>query len=65
MSDLESLKTQRAAELPAFESVLDALPVDRWDYTPHERSPSARRIAWTLALETRVCSAMIDDGRVE
>jgi uncharacterized damage-inducible protein DinB len=65
MNDLEFLKARRAAEFSAFKSVLDALPPDRWDYTPHERSPSARQIAWTLALETRACSAMVDAGRVE
>jgi uncharacterized damage-inducible protein DinB len=65
MNDLEFLRARRAAEFPAFRNVLDALPSDRWDYTPHERSPSARQIAWTLALETRACSAMVDEGHVE
>jgi uncharacterized damage-inducible protein DinB len=65
MNELEFLKARRAAELPAFRSVLDALPGDRWDYTPHERSPSARQIAWTLALETGACSKMVDDGSIE
>jgi uncharacterized damage-inducible protein DinB len=65
MSELEFLKARRAAELTAFKKVLDALPADRWDYTPHERSPSARSIAWTLALETRACSAMVEQGHVE
>jgi uncharacterized damage-inducible protein DinB len=65
VSELEFLKARRAAEFPAFKSVLDALPRERWDYTPHERSPSARQIAWTLALETQACSVMVDEGRVE
>ena len=28
--------------------MLRALPEDRLDYRPHERSPSAAQIAWTL-----------------
>lgn len=65
MKELEFLKARRAAELPTFKNVLDALPSNRWDYTPHERSPSARQIAWTLAAETRACSVIVDEGRVE
>jgi uncharacterized damage-inducible protein DinB len=65
MNELEFLKARRAAEFPAFKNVLDAMPSDRWGYTPHERSPSARHVAWTLALETRACTAMVDEGRVE
>lgn len=65
MSELEFLKARRAAEFPTFKKVLDALPAERWDYTPHKRSPSARQIAWTLALETKACSVIVDEGRVE
>ena len=65
MNELEFLKARRAAELPAFTNVLDALPGDRWDYTPHERSPSARQIAWTLAVETGACSKVVDEGSIE
>jgi uncharacterized damage-inducible protein DinB len=46
---------RRAAELPAFVAVLKALPVDRMDYKPHERSPSAEQIAWTLTKELQNC----------
>lgn len=65
MSELQFLKARRAAELPTFKKVLKALPADRWDYTPHERSPSARQIAWTLAGETQASSMAVDEGRVE
>jgi uncharacterized damage-inducible protein DinB len=65
VNELEFLKARRAAELPAFKTVLEALPTGRWDYTPDDRSPSARQIAWTLAVETRACSTMVDEGRVE
>jgi hypothetical protein len=46
---------RRAAELPAFVAVLKALPADRMDYKPHDRSPSAEQIAWTLAKELKNC----------
>lgn len=65
MDELEFLKARRAAEGPVFVKVLEALPADQWDYTPHERSPSARQIAWTMALETKACCAMVDDGGAE
>jgi uncharacterized damage-inducible protein DinB len=65
MSELEFLKTCRAAEFPTFTKVLDALPGDRWDYTPHERSPSVRQIVWTLSFEAKACCAMADEGRVD
>jgi uncharacterized damage-inducible protein DinB len=65
MSNLEFFKARRAAELPAFRSVLAALSKDRFDYRPHDRSPSAAQLVWTLALETKACCAFVDEGRVE
>jgi uncharacterized damage-inducible protein DinB len=40
---------RREAELPAFLSVLTALPEGKRDYTPHDRSPSAAQIVWMIA----------------
>ena len=65
MSSLEFFKARRAAEFPAFRSVISALSTDRFDYTPHERSPSAAQIVWTLAIETKACCAFVDAGRVD
>lgn len=39
---------------------MHALPVAQFAYSPHERSPSAAQIVWTLALEAKVCSELID-----
>jgi hypothetical protein len=64
MTIREFLQGRRKAEYPVFMKVLDALPKDRFDYTPHERSPSAAQIVWTLALETKASSDLIDAGRV-
>ena len=36
------------AERPAFVRVLQALPADKLDYKPHDRSPTAKQIAGTI-----------------
>lgn len=51
MDDREFFLARRKAELPAFLGVLKALPADRLDYKPHESSPSAQQLAWTLTTE--------------
>lgn len=58
------LKRQRA-ERPAFLRVLRALPADRMDYQPHERSPSAQQLVWTLTSELRTCLDVVKDHRTE
>ena len=65
MSDTAFYKARREAELPAFRKVLEAMPRERFDYRPHERSPAARDIAWTLTVETKACCAFVDEGRVD
>jgi uncharacterized damage-inducible protein DinB len=60
----EFLESRRKAEYPTFVNVLKAMPRDRFDYRPHERSPSAAEIVWTLVRETKACCALIDEGRV-
>ena len=44
-------------------NVLKALPAERFDYRPHERSPSAAEIVWTLARETEMCCHLVDAGQ--
>jgi uncharacterized damage-inducible protein DinB len=56
MTDREFFLKRREAELPAFMKVLRALPKDRVDYKPHERSPSAGDLMWTLAAEFQACT---------
>jgi uncharacterized damage-inducible protein DinB len=63
MSNREFLQSRREAEYPVFIKVLKALPQDRFDYRPHERSPSAAEVVWTLALETKACCDLVDSGR--
>ena len=52
----------RKKETNAFHRVLNALPQDKWDYSPHEKSQSASRIVWTLIGETKVLIDLIDKG---
>jgi len=56
---------RRKAELPVFLKVLRALPADRMNYKPHERSPSAEQIAWTLTGELRSCLEVVRENRAE
>jgi uncharacterized damage-inducible protein DinB len=60
----EFLVSRRKAEYPVFMRVLKALPRERFDYRPHDRSPSAAEIVWTLAQETKACCDLIDSGQI-
>jgi len=63
MTIREFLQSRRKAEYPAFVRVLQALPKERFDYRPHERSPSAAEIVWTMARETQMCCGLVDAGQ--
>ena len=52
----------RKNETLAFHRVLNALPHEKWDYTPHEKSQSAAKIIWTLIGEANACSSLVDTG---
>jgi uncharacterized damage-inducible protein DinB len=64
MTMREFLESRHKAEYPTFVKVLKALPKERFDYRPHERSPSTAEIVWTLAREARACCDLIDSGQV-
>jgi uncharacterized damage-inducible protein DinB len=65
MTDRELYLSRLEAELPAFLKVLQAAPRERLDYRPHERSPSAAQIMWTLANEHATCRELVDTGATE
>jgi uncharacterized damage-inducible protein DinB len=46
---------RRRAEVPVFLSVLKAVPPDHLNYRPHDRSPSAEQVVWTVTSELRAC----------
>jgi uncharacterized damage-inducible protein DinB len=62
MSNAEFFARRLAAELPAFGRVIRALPTDRLDYTPHERSTNAKALAWQLAFEMQDLSEVFEKG---
>lgn len=65
MSTREFFIQRHEAELPAFLNVLKALPADRLDYKPHERSPSAEQLVGTIAGEMAVCVNVVKERRGE
>ena len=50
----------RKNETLAFHRVLNALPHEKFHYSPHEKSQSASKIIWTLIGESNACSELID-----
>jgi uncharacterized damage-inducible protein DinB len=52
------------AEFPVFLKVLRALPEDL-SYKPHERSPSAEQLAWTLTNELKALIDVVETGKSE
>jgi len=64
MQDREFFQKRHHVEYATFQRVLEALPKDRFDYRPHERSPATKDLVWTLASELGACSHMIDEGSV-
>jgi hypothetical protein len=59
MTSREFYLERRKAELPAFLKVLRSLPADRMSYKPHDRSPSAKQLVWTLTTELRSCVEVV------
>jgi uncharacterized damage-inducible protein DinB len=43
------------AERPAFLAVLKSIPPEKVAYKPHDRSPSAEQLVWTLTGELQAC----------
>ncbi len=64
MSNREFHKERWEQEHPAFIRVLRALPPDKLDYRPHERSTSAGDLAWQLSEELRTLSELVDTGAI-
>lgn len=64
MDDREFFCKRHRVEFPTFKKVLEAMPIDRFDYRPHERSPSALELVWILAQELAGCAVMVDGGEL-
>src|SRR5437868_5523259 len=65
MTSREFYLGRRRAEQPIFVRVLKSLPADRLDYRPHERSPSARQVMWTMTNELRACVDVVTRHKTE
>jgi uncharacterized damage-inducible protein DinB len=52
-------------EKPKFRKMIAALPGDRLDYRPHERSNSASGLAWQIAEELRILAETFDTGEMK
>jgi uncharacterized damage-inducible protein DinB len=64
MSNAEFFAKRLEAEIPAFTRVIRALPADRLDYRPHERSTSANQLANQLAVEMGDLVNLFEKGQV-
>jgi uncharacterized damage-inducible protein DinB len=62
MNNKEFFVERFEIEQPAFKKVLAALPGDKLDYTPHERSTAAGNLAWQLAEEQRNLAELLERG---
>jgi uncharacterized damage-inducible protein DinB len=65
MSNREFFVQRLKAELPAFLRVLKALPAERLDYKPHDKSPSAEAIAWTLTHNVEISLNVATENKGE
>ena len=63
MHDREFFLARRKVERPAFVNVLKALPAAAIDYKPHEKSPSAQQLVWTLTTELGAGIELCDTGQ--
>jgi len=65
MNDREFFQVRRQAERDVFLRVIRAMPAERLDYKPHERSPSAADLLATLVSEHGICGDLVTNGRCE
>jgi uncharacterized damage-inducible protein DinB len=62
---LQEFYLKRAkAEFPVFIKVLRALPKDL-SYKPHDRSPSAEQLAWTVTYEMKALLDVVNTGKAD
>ena len=64
MSTREFFAQRLAAEIPAFNKVIRALPGDRLDYKPHEKNTAAGALAWQLAIEMSQLPELFKTGEI-
>jgi uncharacterized damage-inducible protein DinB len=65
MNDRELYVQRRKVEQPKFERVFAALPKGRLDYKPHEKSPSAAQVMWTIAATHGTLCDLVEKGKAD
>ncbi|HEX6161258.1 MAG TPA: DinB family protein [Thermoanaerobaculia bacterium] len=65
MSTPQFFAERLKAETAAFSKVARALPADRLDYKPHERSTSAGSLAWQIATELDALVKLLETGTID
>lgn len=60
MSEKDQFLNTWEREFPTTLKVLKSYPAGKADMKPHERSRSAKELAWNFVLEEKVCEAAID-----
>jgi len=65
MTVREFFLERQKAEFPVFRRVLKAIPKDELAYKPHDRSPSAEQLVWTLTSELETCLDAIRHNKAE
>ena len=60
MSEKDQFLNTWEREFPTTLRVLKAYPSAKADMKPHERSKSAKELAWNFVIEERVCEAALD-----
>ncbi len=65
MTNREFFIQRWSDEYPLFLKVFKALPHDKLDFRPHERSRSAAELVWHMICEAQVGVPMIDTGSVD
>lgn len=64
MSTTEFFAARLAAEVPAFNRVIRALPGDQLHYRPHEKNTTAGTLAWQLAQEMKGLATLFQSGDI-
>jgi uncharacterized damage-inducible protein DinB len=65
MKNRDFFRKRWRIEYPLFLKMLRALPEEKIDYRPHEKSNTAARIAWILAQEIDGMAAILGAGEAQ
>ena len=65
MRNSEFFAARVEGEIPAFVKVLRAVPSDKFEYRPHEKSKSAGDLAWQIATEVEDLIGLFDSAVVD